>query len=197
MGMAVKLGGQQKQVPPGVGVTMPPGVGVGTEHAVKCTPLVWTEKNLRTKVSHPAAEPVKTALQHCMKVRVTACHVCAQIYLHTYVKHRRSGSGSGSASGSGLGLVLGSGSGSGSGHSKTRSRPIMSREGLNQSPYDPFSSQSRPQSLGHGRAPVGGEQRLPRTVSTPSSTTQQQARMHRTRGWETHRLWSIFSNLES
>ena len=49
---------------------MPPGGGVGTEHAVKCTPLVWTEKYLRTKVSHPAAEPVKTALQHCMKVRV-------------------------------------------------------------------------------------------------------------------------------
>ena len=41
------------------------------------------------------------------------------------------------------------------------------------------------------------EQRLPRTVSTPSSTTQQQARMHRTRGWETHRLWSIFSFLET
>ena len=61
-----------------------------------------------------------------------------------------------------------SGSGSGSGHIKTRSRPIMSREGLNQSPYDPFSSQSRPQSLGHGHAPVGGEQRLPRTASTPS-----------------------------
>jgi hypothetical protein len=44
----------------------------------------------------------------------------------------------------------------------------VSREGFNQSPYDPFSSQSRPQSLGHGHAPVGGEQRLPRTASTPS-----------------------------
>jgi hypothetical protein len=52
MGMAVKLGDQQKQVPPGVGVTMPLAVGVGTEHAVRCTPLVWTEKNLRTHVCH-------------------------------------------------------------------------------------------------------------------------------------------------
>ena len=51
---------------------------------------------------------------------------------------------------------------------KTRSRPIMSREGVKQSPYDPFSSQSRPQSLGHSHAPVGGERMLARTVSTPS-----------------------------
>ena len=57
MDMAVKQGGQQQQVPPGVGVTMPLGVDVGTEHAVRCTPLVWTEKDLRTKVSHPAVAP--------------------------------------------------------------------------------------------------------------------------------------------
>jgi hypothetical protein len=71
-----------------------------------------------------------------------------------------------------------SGSGSGSGHIKTRSRPIMSREGLNQSPYDPFSSQSRPRSLGHGHAPVGGEQRLPRTVSTPDMSPCLRSRSH-------------------
>ena len=90
-----------------------------------------------------------------------------------------------------------SGAGLNLGTSKTRSRPIMSREGVNQSPYDPFSSQSRPQSPGRSHAPVGGEQRLPRTGSMPSSTTQQQARMHRTKGWETHCLWSIFSFLET
>ena len=61
-----------------------------------------------------------------------------------------------------------SGAGLNLGTIKTRSRPIMSREGVNQSPYDPFSSQSRPQSLGQSHAPVGGEQRLPRTVSAPS-----------------------------
>jgi hypothetical protein len=44
----------------------------------------------------------------------------------------------------------------------------VSREGLSQTPYDAFSNQSRPQSLGHGHAPVGGEPRLPRTASTPS-----------------------------
>ena len=61
-GIAVRLGDQQKQVPPGVGMTMPLGVGVGTEHTVRCTPLVWAEKNLRTNVSHPGMAPVKTAL---------------------------------------------------------------------------------------------------------------------------------------
>ena len=62
-----------------------------------------------------------------------------------------------------------SGAGLNLGTIKTRSRPTMSREGVNQRPHDPFSSRSRPQTLGHSHAPVGGKQRLPKTVSMPSA----------------------------
>ena len=118
MGMALKLGDQQNQAPPWV------GVGWST--------TCLGRKKLRTRLCH-ILQRCRTK-QHCLNVHVPACHVCAQIYLQKHVK---------------------------------------------QSPYDPFSSQSRPQSLGHSHAPVGGERMLARTVSTPSMLSPTHSKLKR------------------